>query len=106
VQPPGAIFARDETYNVGEDNGRSGKLDRLFDLLEEILAEGDRLLIFSQFTEMAGLLKGYIQERFGVPTLYLHGGVPPKKRAPWSNSSSAKMARPSSCCRSKRAAPG
>ncbi|HUM69994.1 MAG TPA: C-terminal helicase domain-containing protein, partial [Chloroflexota bacterium] len=25
--------------------------------------------------------KGYIQETFGVPTLYLHGGVPPKKRA-------------------------
>ena len=30
---------------------------------------------------MAGLLKQYIQERFGVPTLYLHGGVPAKKRA-------------------------
>jgi len=64
-----------------EDNGRSGKLDRFTALLEEVLAEGDRLLVFSQFTEMAGLLKTYIQARFGVPTLYLHGGVPAKKRA-------------------------
>ncbi|MFO7680849.1 MAG: SNF2-related protein, partial [Chloroflexota bacterium] len=78
---PAQYLHQTETYKVGEDNGRSGKLDRLTDLLEEILAEGDRLLIFSQFTEMAGLLKGYIQETFGVPTLYLHGGVPPKKRA-------------------------
>ncbi|MBE2199222.1 MAG: helicase [Anaerolinea sp.] len=78
---PAQYLHQTETYKVGEDNGRSGKLDRLTALLEEILAEGDRLLIFSQFTEMAGLLKGYIQETFGVPTLYLHGGVPPKKRA-------------------------
>lgn len=78
---PAQYLHQTETYKVGEDNGRSGKLDRLAAMLEEILAEGDRLLIFSQFTEMAGLLKGYIQETFGVPTLYLHGGVPPKKRA-------------------------
>ena len=70
-----------EAYQPAEDKGRSGKLQRLDALLDEILAEGDRLLIFSQFTEMAGLLQGYIQERFGVPTLYLHGGVPAKKRA-------------------------
>lgn len=68
-------------YKASADNGRSGKLERLTDLLEEILAEGDRLLIFSQFTEMADLLKGYIQEKFAVPALYLHGGTPPKKRA-------------------------
>jgi SNF2 family DNA or RNA helicase len=78
---PAQYLHETEAYQAGEDRGRSGKLDRLTDLLEEILAEGDRLLIFSQFTEMAGLLKGYIQEKFGVPTLYLHGGVPPKKRA-------------------------
>ncbi|MGB5058779.1 MAG: DEAD/DEAH box helicase [Candidatus Promineifilaceae bacterium] len=78
---PAQYLHQTETYKAGEDNGRSGKLDRLTALLEEILAEGDRLLIFSQFTEMAGLLKGYIQEKFGAPTLYLHGGLPPKKRA-------------------------
>jgi SNF2 family DNA or RNA helicase len=78
---PAQYLHETEAYQAGEDHGRSGKLERLTDLLEEILAEGDRLLIFSQFTEMAGLLKGYIQEKFGVPALYLHGGVPPKKRA-------------------------
>ncbi|MBK6711517.1 MAG: DEAD/DEAH box helicase [Chloroflexi bacterium] len=57
---PAQYLHQTETYKAGEDNGRSGKLDRLTALLEEILAEGDRLLIFSQFTEMAGLLKGFL----------------------------------------------
>ncbi len=70
-----------ETYNPFEDNNRSGKLHRFHAILDEVLAEGDRLLLFSQFTELGGLLKQYIQERFGVPALFLHGGVRPKKRA-------------------------
>ena len=70
-----------ETYNPFEDNNRSGKLRRFHAILDEVLAEGDRLLLFSQFTEMGGLLKQYIQERFGVPALFLHGGVRPKRRA-------------------------
>ncbi|MGD8406849.1 MAG: DEAD/DEAH box helicase, partial [Anaerolineales bacterium] len=37
-------------------DGRSGKLERLGELLEEILAEGDRTLIFTQFSEMGGML--------------------------------------------------
>jgi SNF2 family DNA or RNA helicase len=78
---PAQYLHETEAYQPGEDSGRSGKLQRLDALLDEILAEGDRMLIFSQFTEMAGLLQEYIQARFGVPTLYLHGGVPAKKRA-------------------------
>ena len=70
-----------ETYNPFEDNNRSGKLRRFHDLMDEVLPAGDRLLLFTQFTEMGGLLKQYIQERFGAPVLYLHGGVSAKKRA-------------------------
>ena len=70
-----------ETYNPFEDNNRSGKLHRFHAILDEVLAEGDKLLLFTQFTEMGDLLKQYIQDRFGVPTVYLHGGVSPKKRA-------------------------
>jgi SNF2 family DNA or RNA helicase len=78
---PAQYLHEDETYDPALDNGRSGKLERLQAQMEEVLAEGDRLLLFSQFTEMAGLLKKYIQDQFGVPTLYLHGGIPAKKRA-------------------------
>lgn len=60
--------------------GRSGKLSRLTEMLEEALAEGDRALIFTQFAEMGALLKAHLSEKLGVETLFLHGGVPAKKR--------------------------
>ena len=63
----------------GEDK-RSGKLLRLIELLEEITAVGDRALIFTQFAEMGHLLRSYVQQWLGVPTLFLHGGTPAKQR--------------------------
>ena len=69
-----------ETYAASADQGRSGKLQRLHVILDETLSQGDRLLIFSQFTEMGRLLQQWVQEQFGVETLFLHGGVKPEKR--------------------------
>ena len=65
---------------VGKLAGRSGKLERLSELLEEILAVGDRALIFTQFAEMGGLLAGYLPPALGVATQFLHGGTPAKAR--------------------------
>jgi SNF2 family DNA or RNA helicase len=59
---------------------RSGKLTRLVELLEEIVAVGDRALIFTQFAEMGRLLHDYLAPALGCPTLVLHGGVPAPKR--------------------------
>lgn len=61
-------------------SGRSGKLARLEEMLEEVLAEGDKALIFTQFAEMGKLLRSYLQERFTCETLFLHGGTPKKQR--------------------------
>jgi SNF2 family DNA or RNA helicase len=61
-------------------DGRSGKLERLGELLEEILAEGDRTLIFTQFSEMGGMLAEYLPKAFGAGTQFLHGGTPAKAR--------------------------
>jgi SNF2 family DNA or RNA helicase len=60
--------------------GRSGKLIRLTEMSEEILAAGERALIFTQFAEMGKLLQRYLMETFGYPVLYLHGGVSKKER--------------------------
>lgn len=59
---------------------RSGKLARLAELCEELLAVGDRALIFTQFAEMGHLLRRYLQETFGREVLFLHGGVPKAQR--------------------------
>lgn len=72
-----------ETDGSGEKgglDGRSGKLERLNELLEEILAAGDRGLIFTQFAEMGSLLAGYLPRALGVAAQFLHGGTPAKTR--------------------------
>jgi len=60
--------------------GRSGKLARLEELLDEVLAEGGRALLFTQFTEFGGLLVPHLERRFGRDVAYLHGGVAAKAR--------------------------
>ena len=60
--------------------GRSGKLARLEELLDEALPAGDRVLVFSQFAEMGAILQRHVQETYGLETPFLHGGVSRKQR--------------------------
>jgi len=56
--------------------GRSGKLDRLTEMLEEVVAAGDRALVFTQFRQMGERLVAHLQSTLQVEVLFLHGGVP------------------------------
>ena len=60
--------------------GRSGKLQRLEEILEEVLSEGDKALCFTQFAALGHMLKAHLQDRFGRETLFLHGGTSKKMR--------------------------
>ena len=60
--------------------GRSGKLNRLVEVLDEAVAEGDRSLVFTQFTEMGGMLERHLRQRLGCDVSWLHGGVSKKAR--------------------------
>ncbi len=60
--------------------GRSGKLARLTEMLEEILAVRERALVFTQFAEMGAILQRHLQETFGREVLFLHGGVAKRQR--------------------------
>ncbi len=59
---------------------RSGKLIRLEEMLEEILAEGDRVLCFTQFTEFAELLVPHLASRFDTDVAYLAGSTTRQRR--------------------------
>jgi SNF2 family DNA or RNA helicase len=59
---------------------RSGKLNRLCEMLEEVLAVGDHALVFTQFAQMGHLLQRHLRETFGEEVLFLHGGTPQKQR--------------------------
>lgn len=60
--------------------GRSGKLARLEELAEEIVEEGDKALVFTQYTEFGSLLQPYLTAHLDRPVLWLHGGLPKNRR--------------------------
>jgi SNF2 family DNA or RNA helicase len=59
---------------------RSGKLQRLEEMLEEVVLEGDRALIFTQFAEWGKLLKAHLERQLGREVLFLYGSTPKKQR--------------------------
>ncbi len=59
---------------------RSSKLERLQEMIEEVIAEGESMLIFTQFTEMGDALSHYLKSSLYYNTYYLHGGTPGPKR--------------------------
>ena len=71
-----AHFARDGSVLAS----RSGKLNRVEELLDEIMAAGDKVLCFTQFAEWGELLVPHVARRYGREPLWLHGGTPRKKR--------------------------
>jgi len=60
--------------------GRSGKLARLEEICDEIVAEGDKVLCFTQYAEFGRMLQPHLAARLGCPVLFLHGGTPKKQR--------------------------
>ncbi|MFO0961688.1 MAG: DEAD/DEAH box helicase [Phycisphaerales bacterium] len=61
-------------------SGRSGKSIRLMEMLEEVVAAGDRALIFTQYRQMGHLLVQMLRQDLDVEALFLHGGTPQAKR--------------------------
>ena len=60
--------------------GRSGKLARLEEICDEIVAAGDKALCFTQYAEFGRMLQPHLAGRLGCPVLFLHGGTPKKQR--------------------------
>jgi hypothetical protein len=76
-----ARMACDSTFLVTKDEpAYSSKLERLEELLEQFVAEGDRkLVLFSEWTTMLNLIEPVLK-RVGVSFVRLDGKVPQKKR--------------------------
>jgi superfamily II DNA or RNA helicase len=63
----------------GPLDGRSGKLAAFDELTEVIVANGESMLVFTQYTQMAALLQQHLDAR-GIGSLFLHGGIPVPRR--------------------------
>ncbi len=55
--------------------GRSGKLNRFDEIVDDLLEVGERALVFTQFREMGLLLQRHLRDRLQIDAPFLHGGV-------------------------------
>lgn len=58
----------------------SGKFERLKEICEELSERQEKVLIFTQFSEIIPYLEHYLNKIFGQRGLSLHGGTPIQKR--------------------------
>jgi len=73
-----ALLLKEEKINKPE---RSGKLLRLEEMLEELILEGDRALIFTQFAQWGKLLLPYLANRLHREISFLYGGSTRQQRS-------------------------
>jgi hypothetical protein len=59
---------------------KSGKWDALITLVTELFAKKEKVLIFSQYKEMGGLLTKALEKRFNQTVPFLHGSLTRSKR--------------------------
>ncbi len=74
-----ALIHKEGTINE-EFLRRSAKLERLEEILEEVIQGGDRALLFTQFAEWGQLLQAYLQKRWEFDVPFLHGQTSKKER--------------------------
>jgi SNF2 family DNA or RNA helicase len=55
---------------------RSGKLERATELLGQVIDQGERAIVFTQYREMGERLVRHFLDVYGFPVPFLHGGVP------------------------------
>jgi superfamily II DNA or RNA helicase len=60
--------------------GRSGKLERLEEICTEVLDQGEKALVFTQYAEFGSMLQPYLAARLERPVLWLHGGTSKQAR--------------------------
>ena len=73
-----AQFSKEDRY---QDAKYAGKMEVLFDLLDEMKENRKKTLIFTQFKSMGDLLQKWINDKTGFKPQFLHGGVPSAQRA-------------------------
>jgi superfamily II DNA or RNA helicase len=69
-----ALALKEDTVEAGFAT-RSAKLQRLEEILEEVIEAGDRALLFTQFAEWGQLLKVHLERRWRQEVPFLYGNT-------------------------------
>lgn len=69
-------FSRSKTINIPD----SGKMEVLINILENIIDNREKVLIFTQYVQMGNIMKKVVDEKFNTESLFLHGSLSREKR--------------------------
>ncbi|MEH7074295.1 DEAD/DEAH box helicase [Neobacillus drentensis] len=59
---------------------RSNKLEKLVELIDAVLEQGESCLIFTQYIEMGEMIRSALKKKFGIEVPFLNGSVAKAKR--------------------------
>ena len=75
-----ALLTRLKLICDGDGAAESGKRLRLFELVEQILANGESALVFTQYARVGAALQAAFEKRFGRRVPFLHGALDAARR--------------------------
>ncbi len=75
-----AHFLGDGSAITIKGRHRSGKIEKLMELLTDARLSGQKVLIFTQYRAFGDLIQPYISDFYGEPIPFLHGGVNKDRR--------------------------
>ncbi|MDO4908232.1 MAG: DEAD/DEAH box helicase [Corynebacterium sp.] len=75
-----AAYLHDGSQMTLAGRHRSGKVEKLLEILDKAVAEDKRVLIFTQIIEFGQMLQDYLSDYLGEQIDFLYGAVPQKQR--------------------------
>ena len=75
-----AHFLGDGSAVTIKGKHRSGKVEKLVQLIDDAVRTDQRVLVFTQYKAFGDILQPYLSDRLGQAIPFLHGGVSKKQR--------------------------
>lgn len=74
-----ALYLKEQA-NGRELLERSNKLDKLIELVDAVLDQGESCLIFTQYIEMGEMIRTSVKKKFGIDVPFLNGSISKTQR--------------------------
>ncbi len=77
-----ALYLKEDVLkeNISHLRARSGKLDKLSELVDAVREQDESCLIFTQYIGMGNMMKRLLEKRYGVEVPFLNGSANKKQR--------------------------
>lgn len=75
-----ALYLKEEPSDIVDAPKRSGKLEKLAELVDAVREQDESCLIFTQYIGMGNMMKELLEKRYGIAVPFLNGSAGKKQR--------------------------